>query len=453
MYHIQPVVGARRQPRHRAGSRRIATFLTIALSVVALGRVTRLQAQDAAQQPLEKQFEAAGTQLKTAVANGEMTEAEAWAAWHATRKTLIREAAAAGSISTDKAAAWVEEINREQLGGQLKEAGDAIKAAAARGELGEDEAWAEWYATKDALIAEAVADGRLTAKSANEFQRDVYKAELRERLGTAGERIKAAAERGEITEERAWVEWYAAKDRLIAEAIAVGEITEADAAEFRRALYQEELKERIDAAGERIKGAVARGEMSEDEGWDAWAVAREELIAQAAADGEISDKTAEEFRHGYERWAVGQRLRIAVARGEMTELDAWAKWAAYSGETEEYAAKLEALVASGALTAEEAKARLRAVNAASGAKADAAPSHARIVLRAIKRVELTKAQRERIREIEQQAIGDYRAIPRGDKAAQRALAGRVKAEILQLLDKSQAARFEEVLGRLDRGAE
>lgn len=401
---------------------------------------------------IERQFEAAGTDIKAAVVGGEMSEAEGWAAWHAARREIVDSAVESGLISEADGAGYQQWINSEQLGGQLKEAGARIKAAAQRGEMSEAEAWNKWYTTKEALITEAVEGGQITDGDAAVFRREIRKAELHDRLGTAGGRIEEAAARGELSDDEAWAEWYATKEQLISEAVELGEITKEDAAEFQRGLHQAELKERIGAAGERIKAAVVSGEMTEDEGWDAWAAAREELIAEATEAGEISAEDADEFRRGYERWAIGRRLKTAVARGEMTEEEAWAAWAEYNNETDEIAEKLQAMVERGELTAEEAEAKLRAIENALGERAKSVTLDIRTVLRAIKRVDLTSDQRERIRAIEREAGAAYRKIPRKDKQAHTELATRVKAEIVKLLKPDQVEQFEAALKRLDRGS-
>lgn len=457
MQRIEQILEMGMGTRPAANGWRMATGFAVTLALLTAG-IAQAAAADgkaserapASDRVIDKQFEAAGMKIRAAIASGELTRAEAWSACSAARKEIISRAVDAGTISEAKAAGWLQEINKEQLGGRLKESGARIKAAAERGEIGEEEAWAEWYATKEALITEAVEGGQITEEDAAVFHHEIHKAELRDRLKTAGGRIKEAAGDGELTEAEAWAKWYATKERLIIEAVELGEITEDDATAFHREMHQAELKERIEAAGGRIKAAVVNGEMTEDEGWDAWAAAREELIAEAAEAGEISEQTAAEFRHGYARWEVGQRLRKAVARGEMTEEEAWAAWAEYNNETDEIAEKLEAMVERGELSAEEAEAKLRAIENALGGKAKTGSLDARTVLRAIKRADLTSDQRERIRIIERQAIGAYRKISRKDKEAHTELATRIKAEIVKLLKPEQAEQFEAALERLDR---
>jgi hypothetical protein len=75
----------------------------------------------------------------------------------------------------------------------------------------------------------------------------------------------------------------------------------------------------------------------------------------------------------------------------------------------------------------------------------------RNVLRAAKRLKLDADQKEEIRQIEQEAIRAYREIPRSNKEEHATLAAEVKAEIVKVLDKTQAEEFETALKRLDRG--
>ncbi len=115
------------------------------------------------------------------------------------------------------------------------------------------------------------------------------------------------------------------------------------------------------------------------------------------------------------------------------------------------AAELDALVKSGELSAEDAEAKMIAIE--NSVKVDAEPGSldARTVLRAVKRVDLTRAQQDEIRDIERAAIGAYRQISRKDKQRHAELAEQLKAEIAELLDGEQIEQFQSALKRLDRG--
>ncbi|MHC5110786.1 MAG: hypothetical protein ACYTHJ_13025 [Planctomycetota bacterium] len=338
---------------------------------------------------------------------------------------------------------------------QLDAAGRRVKAAVSNGELTEAEAWAEWYAARDEILARAAEDGTLSEAEAAAYQREIHKAELSERLKEAGARIGAAAESGEIGEEEARAQWSATKEQLIDTAVEGGEISADDAAEFRREIYKSELGNRLKAAGARIKEAATSGEMTEEEAWAAWHAEREELIGEAEDAGEVSEEVAAAYRQEVEKAEVGQRLKTAVARGELSEEDAWAAWADYNNGTDQLAENLESMVDRGELSAEEAEARLKTIDSAVIGTAVVGPAKggsplARIVLRAAKRVDLNGEQKSSIRKIEQQAIRAYHKIARADKKAHRELAEQVKSQIVDLLTKKQLERFESALEHLEQ---
>lgn len=111
----------------------------------------------------------------------------------------------------------------------------------------------------------------------------------------------------------------------------------------------------------------------------------------------------------------------------------------------------------GILTDEQkaALADFRAWNAPEGeAAADAVATEkpadkadVRDVIRAARRVRLAPDQKDELKEIEREAMGDYRTARR-DPAKAAELAERVKAQVLELLDDDQTADFED---RLDGG--
>ena len=80
------------------------------------------------------------------------------------------------------------------------------------------------------------------------------------------------------------------------------------------------------------------------------------------------------------------------------------------------------------------------------------PRHVRNVLSAVKRVELTAAQKESVREIERSAIQQYRKIDRRDENAQAKLAIEVRNEIAEQLDEQQKEDLERHLQRIERRA-
>ena len=355
MQRIERILGTSATMRPVTNGGRIAIFLTVAMTLVVSGVVhaaasdaraerhskpeaeTRQEAvknQGANPEAVGKRLEAAGARLKSAVAQGEMTEEEAWAEWYAVKEKIITEAVEAGELIEGEADAYRHEIHKAELSDRLGAAGGRIRAAAARGELTEEEAWAEWHAAKEELISGAVNASEISEDDAAAFRHEVNKAELGDRLEAAGGRIKAAVASGEMTEDEGWAEWHAAKEELITEAVDAGKISDAEAAAFQREIRKAELGERLGAAGERIKTAAENGEMTEEEAWAEWHATKEELISGAVDAGEISSADAAAFRHEIEKAEAGERLKAAVARGEMTEEEAWARWAEINKEAD-----------------------------------------------------------------------------------------------------------------------
>ena len=71
----------------------------------------------------------------------------------------------------------------------------------------------------------------------------------------------------------------------------------------------------------------------------------------------------------------------------------------------------------------------------------------RRVISAVKRLKLDTDQKADIREIERDAIKEYRQISRDNKEEHAALAEAVKAEIIKVLDEEQVTQFEDALKR------
>lgn len=116
------------------------------------------------------------------------------------------------------------------------------------------------------LIKEALEKGGKD-KGRNDDKSD----EVLERLAgwaqETGGKIKAAAEKGELSEDEAWEKWMSFKKRelgpKIEKMVDAGQISGKAAKAFWREMEVAET-------GERIKGAVERGELSEDEAREKW---------------------------------------------------------------------------------------------------------------------------------------------------------------------------------------
>ena len=83
---------------------------------------------------------------------------------------------------------------------------------------------------------------------------------------------------------------------------------------------------------------------------------------------------------------------------------------------------------------------------------DAEAIDVRNVLRAAKRVRLEAEQRDALRDIERDAIGEYRKIDRKDEEAQTDLATRIRDQVLELLTEEQAEQFKAQLDRMQRSS-
>ena len=227
----------------------------------------------------------------------------------------------------------------------------------------------------------------------------------------------------------------------------------------------------LDQTAAELDAMVSAGKLSAED-------AEAKLIAlenQVASKEEFALKMASGDRSESEVYLdqAAAKLDALVMKGELSAEDAEAKMIALEkqiavkeefasrmeiadkSKTEAYlelvAAELDALVKSGELSAEDAEAKMIAIE--NSVKVDAQPGSldARTVLRAVKRVDLTRAQQAEIRDIERAVIGAYRKISRKDQQAHTELAEQVKAEIAELLDGEQIEQFESALKRLDRG--
>ncbi len=347
MRRLQRISGIDAGAQPVAGGWRIVAGLTVSLALAGVGIVHAASSDERGERHAEpdaqaqqadaddkdtdskavgERLEAAGRRIKAAIADGEMTEDEALTAWHEARDEIIATAVDAGEISEEAAAVYRGEVRKVELGERLEEASDKLKAAVASGDMTEEQSWVEWNKTKDELITRAVDEGEVSQEDATTLRRDIHKGELGERLGAAGKEIREAIVKGEITKDEGWTQWYTAKEKLITAAVANGEVSEQDAAVFRKDIHKAELGIRLREAGGKIRAAIGGGEMTEDEGWAEWHVVKEKLITTAVDGGEVSEADAAVFRRGIERAEAGQKLKRAVAKSEMTEEEAWAKW-------------------------------------------------------------------------------------------------------------------------------
>ena len=131
-----------------------------------------------------------------------------------------------------------------------------------------------------------------------------------------------------------------AMEQTLKESIKKGHITELQAKAMIKVLHQgekpkgdkveEEIVEWVEKVGDKIDHAVAKGELSSEEGWDKWnAFKKKELepkLEYCLKEKLVSKEWVEELELGIEMAEVGAMLEEAVENGEMTEQQAWKKW-------------------------------------------------------------------------------------------------------------------------------
>ena len=129
---------------------------------------------------------------------------------------------------------------------------------------------------------------------------------------------------------------YGAVEKRLATAVVKGELSLRQASAMMDTLYESEdeedwdLEEALRETGAELKAAVARGEMSEAEAWQEWEEFKMEDVAprlkEAVHSGNMSEAKARGIWNGIEKAERAERLKAAVAKGEMTEAEARAKW-------------------------------------------------------------------------------------------------------------------------------
>lgn len=127
---------------------------------------------------------------------------------------------------------------------------------------------------------------------------------------------------------------YEAVEKRLGRAVSEGELSLKQATimmdALRHTAEDKGIEKRLGAIGKRLKTAVAKGLMTEEEAWAKWSEIKEQEIAPrlkaAVKAGEMTEEEGWAIWHGIERAEAGERLKAAVAKGELTEEEAWAKW-------------------------------------------------------------------------------------------------------------------------------
>lgn len=295
---------------------------------------------------------------------------------------------AAASSGDDKAAQTAENV--QQAEAALDPVTRALKAAVRNGSMSEEDALQTYW---------LLTNGR---RGSGE----------KERKGTdleqAAAKLDAMVTAGKLSAEDAEAKMSALKEKRA---------------------FEEELVSKMESEGK-----------SKTEAYLEQAAAK---LDQAVEAGKLSAEDAEAKMDALEK-----RIAFKEEMASKLEIDGKFNAEAY---LELVAERLEALVKTGELSAEDAEARLIAIKNSVTVNSKAVSLDARTVLRAVKRVDLDRDQKDEIRDIEREVQRVYRKISRKNKQGHTELAEQVKAEITGLLDAEQIEQFEAVLERLDRG--
>jgi beta-lactamase regulating signal transducer with metallopeptidase domain/polyhydroxyalkanoate synthesis regulator phasin len=206
-------------------------------------------------------FARAETELKKAVESGRITEEQARERLQEMRRQMakraqrnVREEYARAEDAMEK---MVEEgkITEEQAKQRLEEMRKRMQQQQERGNRERDERGDRERREKERERGEREEGGRNVSEV------------ISERIKTAGGRLKAAVQSGEMTPDEAWANWEELKKTHIGprleEAVKTGGMTEEDAKVVWRSIEKAEL-------GEKLKAAVAAGEMSEEDAKAKW---------------------------------------------------------------------------------------------------------------------------------------------------------------------------------------
>ncbi len=317
------------------------------------------------------------------------------------------------------------------------------------------------------VLQDALAAGDLSPEEAREaYFEDVYpgsaaQAKIEGELEMVTAEIDAMVAAGALSTEDAdakstWLSEQRDRNEETAFAVEVRGLSRSEA-------YLEQTATTLDAM-------VERGELSAE---DAEAKLRA-VEEQVAVKEELARDIANGDRSRTEAYLeqAAAKLDAMVERGELSAEDAEAKLSEYGEQLafeETLAAKMKAegkskAVAYRELVAADIEASSKsgegagvvtgagsaAVMIARGAQSKTDSLDFRTVLSAIRRVDLSGDQKRNIRNIRRQAIVAYRKISRKGKQARTDLAKRVKADIVELLNGKQTEQFGLALKRLDR---
>jgi polyhydroxyalkanoate synthesis regulator phasin len=292
---------------------------------------------------------------------------------------------------------------------------------------------AQDYGAVERRLGEAVSKGELSLRQAAAMMDTLRgaagaddKGDVERRfgewIGSVGEKLKAAVKAGKLSEEDAWKKWQGFKENELAPKLkataAMGKVSE----EWARSLWRGLEKAEI---GERLKAAVAKGEITAEQAKAKWTGISQEGDRGAKAKAEPSREEMEE---------VGKKIRAAIEAGKITAEQGRAKMQAYRKSVAAPAAKqpgreerksvtredfgraeaeLKKAVASGRISAADARAKLEGMRKAMSQQTDRrgdSPNWDTIKERiegAVKRGDMTRAQADaKYKEIKERMAKD-----------------------------------------------
>jgi|GEM_PF-5099453 len=414
MQRIERILGIDASVRPLASGWRIATGLTVALALAAVGIVHAASddddglASDPAVQALQEAVKAGEMSIEEArqayfqnVYPGSDTQAKI-EGWYEDIAAKIDAAVAEGELSQEDAGGKMDWVNRRvAFHAEVAFAMEVRGLSYARARLDVGTAWAN----------EAVANGEATEEEVAEriarLEREVaLEEEIAGYVDGAAAKLDAMVETGELSQEQADAKLEAVREQItqkvrirvhleetwaeLQEAVAIGEISQEDA-EAKMTEVKQGIAAKVEAgrrkqaeaylerAAAKIDAMVESGEMSAEDG-EAKMIALEQQFA-AKAEASEQSKSVEYLKQ------VAVKIEAMVASGEMSAEDGEAKLIAIQQEItlkaqafdqaqseaylEKAAAELDAKVKRGELSAEDAEAKMMAMRDAVGAKARA----------------------------------------------------------------------------------
>jgi len=250
---------------------------------------------------------------------------------------ISKQAARAGIEGLRKAMGEEARRDRKPAGREdLEHIGREIRKAVAEGKITEEEGRKKMEAIRRKMAADGERDQ--PKRDAERNPREIY--------ARAEAELKAAVKSGRITEEQARERLDGLRKRLSGDREHAdrergdrphgdrehGDLEHGDRENAAREI-REGIGERLKQVGARLKEAVANGDMTADEAWAKWHEVKKEHVAPrleaAVKEGKLSEQDAKAIWHEIERAEVGEKLKAAVAAGELSEEDARARWEAF----------------------------------------------------------------------------------------------------------------------------